>query len=134
MAWIMYVFSHGALSWRGSEFTSHRLSYAVKSRHLLPCSSCEKIPCMLYVLQPVICFVVHVRTVSMFVNQEQRNFPKCFEDTFDTFWICVARAAMAEQRSDGDAHSLLVRACCLIRAACMHIMLHANTNLCVGVG
>jgi hypothetical protein len=29
---------------------------------------------------------------------------------------------------------LLVRACRLIRAACMHIMLHANTNLSVGVG
>jgi hypothetical protein len=40
--------------------------------------SCEKILCMLYVLQPVLCFVVRVRTVCMFVNQEQRNFPKCF--------------------------------------------------------
>ncbi len=130
----MCVCSHRALSWRGSEFTSHRLSYAVESRYLLPCSFCEKILCMLYVLQPVICFVVRVRTVSMFVNYEQKNSPKCFENTFDTFWICVARAAMAEQRCDGDTNSLLVRACRLIRAACMHIMLHANANLCVGVG
>ncbi len=61
-------------------------------------------------------------------------FLSVFEDTFDTFWICVARADMAEQRSDGVVDSLLVRACRLIRAACMHIMLHANTNLCVGVG
>ncbi len=74
----MYVFSHGALSWRGSEFTSHCLSYAIGSRYSLILSSLWENSCMLYVLQPVICFVVRVRTVSMFVNQEQKNFPKCF--------------------------------------------------------
>jgi hypothetical protein len=67
-------------------------------------------------------------------QQEQKNSPKCFKDTFDIFWICVARATMAEQRSGGVAFSLPLHACRLIRAACMHIMLHANTNLCVGVG
>jgi hypothetical protein len=84
--------------------------------------------------QPVICFVVRVRTVSMFVIMNRKILLSVFEDTFDTFWICVARAAMAEQRSDGVALSLLVRACRLIRAAYLYIMLHANTDLCVGVG
>ncbi len=65
----MYVFSHRALLWRGSEFTSHRLSYAVGSRYSLSCPfSWEKL-CMLYVHQPVIRFVMRVRTAFVFVNK-----------------------------------------------------------------
>ena len=89
--------------------------------------------CFMFYSPCYVLLCVCVLYVCLWIKNRE-IFPSVFEDTFDTFWICVARAAMAEQRSDGDAHSLLVRACRLIRAACMHIMLHANTNLSVGVG
>ena len=86
---------------------------------------CEKILCMLYVLQPVLCFVVRVRTVCMFVNQEQRNFPKCF---WRHFWHILDL-----RRSCSHGWTKKWRGCPFLACACVPLDqggLHAHNVAC----
>jgi hypothetical protein len=89
---------------------------------------------MLYVHQPAIHFVVRVCTAFVFVDKNRKILLSVLKTLLTYFKFAFARATMAEQRSGGVAFSLPLHACRLIRAACMHIMLHADTNLRVGVG
>jgi hypothetical protein len=75
---------------------------------------------MLYVHQPVIRFVVRVRTAFVFVNKYTRIFLRVLKTLLTYFRFAFAHATMAEQRSGGVAFSLPLHACRLIRAACMY--------------